>query len=306
MARETDAEKGVTFREFLERVAPGARTKIADFVAIPHYGGMESTPDGYQVVLPEIELHCEHCGGIRSFKPQTTVLDADRLFYEGIVSYDCKNCIFEFKYYALRLHLDKEDALHEYMKDAVCKTGKAFKYGEDPAFGPPLPSQLVTLVRPQRELFVKGRRCENQGLGIAAFAYYRRVIEDQKGSLIQAIREACSRANADSLLIAELTEAKNETQFDKAVSVIKHALPDGLLVSGHNPLTLLHNALSAGLHAHSDEECLELATGIRLVMIDFAERLAAFRKSQSDLDSAVMKLVQKKSETAPRASNLKQ
>ena len=116
-----------------------------------------------------------------------------------------------------------------------------------------------------------------------------------------AIIEACNRANADSSLITELTEARDETQFDKAVSVIKHALPEGLLVRGHNPLTLIHNALSAGLHAHGDEECLELATTIRLVMIDFAERLAEFRKTQSDLDSAVTKLLQKKSATAPAA-----
>jgi hypothetical protein len=223
------------------------------------------------------------------------------------VWYHCKNCEFTSKQYALRLSLDKEDkALHLYRKDVVYKTGTAFKFGEDPAFGPSLPPQLVTLVRPQRELFIKGRRCESQGLGIGAFSYYRRVIEDQKGSIIEAIIEACNRANTDSSLITELTEAKNETQFDKAVSVIKHALPDGLLVKGHNPLTLIHNALSGGLHAHSDEACLELATTIRLVMIDFAEKLAVFRKTQSDLDNAVTRLLQKKGGTPPKGRNVQQ
>jgi DNA-directed RNA polymerase subunit RPC12/RpoP len=298
MQSDTDTEKGVTLKEFLERVAPGTAAKIADFQAIPQYARLANTPTGYQVQLPEIELNCDSCSGMRFFKSDS--LEADDLFYTGIVSYRCKNCGFEFKQYALRLILNKEDTLHQYRKNVVCKTGTAFKYGEDPAFGPPLPPQLVTLVRPQRELFFKGRRCESQGLGIGAFAYYRRVIEDQKAAIIDAIIEACNKANADSSLIAELTEAKNETQSDKAVSVIKHALPEGLLIKGHNPLTLIHNALSAGLHAHSDEECLEFATTIRLVMIDFAEKLAAFRKTQSDLDDAVTKLLQKKSGTAPR------
>jgi hypothetical protein len=301
MERGTDTEKGVNFREFLERVPPaGTRTKITDFEAIPRYERLANTPTSYQLRLPEIELYCDSCNGTRFFKP-TDDLVAERLFYEGVTYYECKNCNFEFKKYALLLSLDKEDTLHQYLKDVVRKTGTAFKYGEDPAFGPHLPPQLVTLVRPQRDLFFKGRRCESQGLGIGAFAYYRRVIEDQKAAIIDAIIEACNKANADSSLIAELTEAKNETQFDKAVSVIKHALPEGLLIKGHNPLTLIHNALSAGLHAHSDEKCLELATTIRLVMIDFAEKLAVFRKTQSDLDDAVTKLLQKKSGTPPPA-----
>jgi hypothetical protein len=300
MERGTDTEQGVAFKEFLERVPPsGTRTKITDFEAIPGYARLANTPTSYKLSPPEIELYCDYCNGIRLFKAIHLV--AEHLVYEGILYYECKNCNFESKKYALMLSLDKEDTLHEYLKDAVRKTGTAVKYGEDPAFGPPLPPQLVTLVRPQRDLFFKGRRCESQGLGIGAFAYYRRVIEDQKAAIIDAIIEACNKVNADSSLITELTEAKNETQFDKAVSVIKHALPDGLLIKGHNPLTLIHNALSAGLHAHSDENCLELATTIRLVMIDFAEKLAIFRKTQSDLDNAVLKLLQKKSGTPPTA-----
>jgi hypothetical protein len=38
-------------------------------------------------------------------------------------------------------------------------------------------------------------------------------------------------------------------------------------------------------------------------MIDFAERLATFRKSQSDLDNAITKLLQRKSGTAPKSNN---
>jgi hypothetical protein len=152
MERGTDTEKGVNFREFLERVPPaGTRTKITDFEAIPRYERLANTPTSYQLRLPEIELYCDSCNGTRFFKP-TDDLVAERLFYEGVTYYECKNCNFEFKKYALLLSLDKEDTLHQYLKDVVRKTGTAFKYGEDPAFGPHLPPQLVTLVRPQRDL----------------------------------------------------------------------------------------------------------------------------------------------------------
>jgi hypothetical protein len=47
--------------------------------------------------------------------------------------------------------------------------------------------------------------------------------------------------------------------------MVKHGIPQARLINGHNPLTLLHNALSAGLHEQSDETCLELAQAVRVV-----------------------------------------
>jgi len=46
---------------------------------------------------------------------------------------------------------------------------------------------VITLIGPDREIFLRGRRAENQGLGIGAFAYYRRVVENQKGRIITQI-----------------------------------------------------------------------------------------------------------------------
>jgi len=64
-----------------------------------------------------------------------------------------------------------------------------------------------------------------------------------------------------------------ETQFSKAIETIKAAIPESLLIDGHNPLTLLHDALSEGLHAQTNEDCLELATSIRVVLTELAERI---------------------------------
>ena len=59
------------------------------------------------------------------------------------------------------------------------------------------------------------------------------------------------------------------------------------------PLTLLHPALSEGIHAKTDEECLELATSIRVVLIELAERIAAALKEEAELKSAVSRLIKK-------------
>ena len=68
-----------------------------------------------------------------------------------------------------------------------------------PAYCPPTPSRLFDLIGPERETFLKGRRCENQGLGIAAFAYYRRVVERQKERIFRKVIEVCDKIGASDV-----------------------------------------------------------------------------------------------------------
>jgi hypothetical protein len=172
---------------------------------------------------------------------------------------------------------------------------EVFKYGEDPPFGPPIPSKLISLIGPEKDYFLKGRRAENQGLGIGAFAYYRRVLESQKVRIIDEIIKAAKRLSAKEDILNELNQARSETRFHDALQKVKHALPQAIMLNGHNPLTLLHAALSEGLHAQTDEDCLALATKIRIIMAAFAERLSSALEDTAELNSAVAQLAKKKS-----------
>ena len=96
-----------------------------------------------------------------------------------------------------------------------------------------------------------------------------------------------------TVLISELEAAKNKNQFSKAVESIKHTIPQVLLIDGHNPLTLLHSALSEGLHAKTDEECLELATSIRVVLTELVERMSTALKDTAELKTAVSRIINK-------------
>lgn len=170
------------------------------------------------------------------------------------------------------------------------RNGKVYKYGELPTFGPSTPARLISLLGPERDYFLKGRRSETQGMGLAAFAYYRRVVENQKNRILDQIIWVANQIGASPEMLDDLNKAKNETQFSQAISTVKHGLPPALLVNGENPLTLLHSALSKGLHEQTDEECLELATSIRLVLADLADRLGYALKDSAELDAAVRKL----------------
>jgi hypothetical protein len=168
------------------------------------------------------------------------------------------------------------------------------KLGEDPPFGPRVPPRVISLIGPDREAFLKGRRSENQGLGIGAFAYYRRVVENQKNRLLEEIIKVSRRLGAPLDQIQILEDAKKEKQFSKAMESVKNSIPKELLIKGHNPLSLLHRAVSEGIHAMTDEECLELAGSVREVLFELAERIGEVLKEQAGLDAAVARLTNKK------------
>lgn len=150
---------------------------------------------------------------------------------------------------------------------------------------------MIKLIGPDRELFLKGRRCENQGLGIGAFSYYRRVVENQKNRILDEILKVAKKLNAPAETIRELESAKAEIQFSKALANSKASIPQILLINGHNPLTLLHSALSDGLHERTDEHCLELASSIRVVLGELSERLSQALKDEAELNRALARLM---------------
>jgi hypothetical protein len=134
----------------------------------------------------------------------------------------------------------------------------------------------------------------NQGLGIGAFAYYRRVVENHKSELFHEIIRVCETVGDRQELITELRAAQSEISFSKSLDHIKMALPQGLLINGQNPLLALHGALSVGLHNETDDGCLEAARAVRLVLTDLVEKMSILRQDNKELHAAMDVLLAKK------------
>lgn len=276
--QQPPAQEFLSVKEFFEKVPPGRNVLVKNLATkvSGNYGF------SYRFNLPVLELHCDtgSCNGIRFFEPTDGLHVSLGKAGKHFVTFQCRNCKTTLKTYALASFLNEDGV-----------SGKLFKFGEDPPFGPPTPSRVISLIGPEKEYYLKGRRAENQGLGIAAFAYYRRVVENQKNRILDEIIRVSEKLAAPKEVLDDLNGAKKETQFSKAVSAIKHGIPQALLVNGHNPLTLLHTALSEGLHAQTDEQCLELATSIRVVLTDLVERLGNALKEHAELNTAVSRLL---------------
>jgi hypothetical protein len=286
---QNSSQQEISIKEFLETAPPGDTAAVKDMATKRTNASRRSY---YELNLPMIELHCDStfCAGLRLFEPITTRVSAPECspgeWVRVYLSYRCRNCLQAHKTYAVAVYCPSPAPAGK------TTNGVFYKYGERPPFGPPTPSRVITILGPEKDYYLKGRRAESQGMGLGAFAYYRRVVENQKNRLLDEIIRVAEQIGASAEMLDDLNRAKKEKQFALTVDRVKHGIPPALLVNGHhNPLTLLHKALSEGLHAQSDEECLASATSIRVVLADLADRLGHALKDRAELDTAVSKLL---------------
>jgi hypothetical protein len=174
---ETIAE--LSAAKFLEDVPPGeVRQLAADAWKFPQN-------DFPTFTWPAIELYCSNttCAGFRFADPGVkSAVEFSAHSQERSIwcAYSCRNCKTFLKLFAIVLTSPR--ARHQ--------AGSALKVGEYPVFGPHLPPNVVELLGGDADYFLKGHRSEAQGLGIAAFAYYRRVVENQRTRIFDEIISA--------------------------------------------------------------------------------------------------------------------
>jgi hypothetical protein len=276
----------IPIAKFLEQVAPGQLQELSPNVF--QYRGKNAVPT---FEWPTIELYCSNpkCTGFRFADPQQS---SPLYFNSGVeqylwCGYVCRNCKDLLKTYAIILTAPPGPG----------ESGIALKVGENPVFGPHLPPGVLELLGEDKDYFLKGHRSEAQGLGIAAFAYYRRVVESQRTRIFDEIISAAKHVGADAGMINHLEHLRQHWRFQQSVDEIKDCLPQILLIEGKNPLELLHPVLSDSIHDRSDEEALEIASEIRLVLINLAERIALAKTQSEELKQAVAKLSARKAES---------
>jgi hypothetical protein len=271
-----------TFADFLESTPPNQLIHICNLSKPIRNQGI-STANRMQT--PEIQLHCDddNCNGYRFFRcvSDDKVMLKSKNYEFVYVTYRCSNC----------QRVDKVFSLAAKVNTDYKPQGECYKFGELPPYGPPVSPKLIKLIGPDRDEFLQGRRCENQGLGVGAFIYYRRVVENQKNRILNEIIKVSKKIGTNEDKINVLKSAVAETQFSRALDKAKDAMPESLLINGHSPIQLLHSALSDGVHAQTDEHCLELAGSVRVVLGELSERLSQALKDEAELTKALSTLM---------------
>lgn len=173
------------------------------------------------------------------------------------------------------------------------------KVGQYPPWRIKIDRALAKTLGKWKSLFKKGLACEAQSYGIGAFAYYRRIIEDIIESLLNQISdllEGGDKAGYD----AKLEEAKRTHVAQKKIELVKDHLPVSLRPGGMNPLAVLHEALSSGIHSESDEECVKFAEAIRRSLTYLVEQVSRKRHKDAEYATALKTLLDEKSRRKKR------
>ena len=171
------------------------------------------------------------------------------------------------------------------------------KVGQFPSWEIAMDKNLAALLGEHSDFYKKGLVCESQAYGIGAYAYYRRIVETIIDQLLESVTDLIPETEKPRYLAA-LQKTKQTIVAKEKIEMVKDLLPEILRPSGQNPLGLLHDFLSGGLHAGSEEECLENAQHIREVLVFLVNQIIRSKSSSKQFTDSMRKLLDKKSATA--------
>lgn len=166
------------------------------------------------------------------------------------------------------------------------------KIGEYPSIGDPEELRQVEhlLGKGHSDLLRLGQRAEAAGLGIGAFAYYRRIVEEQKHEILARMRAAAERIGAAEPFIEAIERGQKARSFAESIDRVKDVLPAWFFIGSHNPLKTLHSFMSGGLHGRPDQECLEAASIVREVLVALAMKVHAIVSDDEMLEKRLGQL----------------
>lgn len=143
---------------------------------------------------------------------------------------------------------------------------KVEKVGQFPPWEIKIEKTIEEILGNRTEYYKMGIINESQSYGIGAYAYYRRIVEEIIQELLESIEKLIPEAEKTKYIDA-LEQTKKTTVTEKKIELVKELLPINLQPDGLNPLSILHSALSEGLHNLPDSECLRIANEIRETII---------------------------------------
>lgn len=129
---EKQSPPEVEFAELLEAQPPGTHIRCPNLAEV----------NEHRVAflhLPELQLHCgsSGCGGLRFFACKSSRENVHEWWTKKFLEYTCRNCGKTTKIFAVL-----------FKGDGSGTSGEVYKVGEQPAFGPPVPARVISLIGP--------------------------------------------------------------------------------------------------------------------------------------------------------------
>lgn len=254
---------------------------------------------------PAIKAFCPRCNSIQTFVHFP--LSPDSTSYIHPQGGPREYAVIEFIYVCAACRGTK-GPVHDFDKSYLYylvrfqDESTAIKVGQYPPPDISIGKELERVLDKHTDDYKKGRICELHGYGIGAYAYYRRIVEQAIDKLLNRIHDLLDEK--EKLIYEEALRQtqKNSPAKDK-IALVKDLLPSSLRPNKMNPLAILHETLSEGLHEKSDEECLAAATDIREILVTLVEKLDTIQDaldSDRSFTQSMKRLLDKKSKKKKR------
>lgn len=233
---------------------------------------------------PAVHMQCAICKSEQTFNMANEYHEARRVINDDApgqtcrLVYVCMSCQRGVRIFVVRFDPDGESVM---------------KIGQYPPWDISPEPNLERMLGRHADLYKKGLVCESQGYGIGAFGYYRRIVEEVIGQLLDDVAELLAGAERD-VFVKALERVRTTTVAQEKIALVKDLLPATLRPDGINPLGVLHETLSEGLHEASDEVCMELAAGVRETLVFLMDQIAATRERRKGFTAGMRKLLDRK------------
>ncbi|GGD17040.1 hypothetical protein [Hyunsoonleella pacifica] len=124
--------------------------------------------------------------------------------------------------------------------------------------------------------------------GIGAFAYFRRIIENEIKHIVKDLSEL--DFDGSEQIKTAWNEYEKSHQMSNLIDNINPYIPKSLKEIGDNPIKLLHSQLSGGIHVYSEETCLEKAKQIDILLRYVIKKVSSEKYELSNVRQAMNKL----------------
>lgn len=124
--------------------------------------------------------------------------------------------------------------------------------------------------------------------GIGSYAYFRRIIENEIKRIIKDISEL-EFDGVDNVRSAYKI-FESDHQMSKLIDAINKYLPGSLKELDDNPIRLLYEQLSGGIHQFSEEDCVEKAKYIDILLKFVIKKVNEEKYQISGVKEAMAKL----------------
>jgi hypothetical protein len=195
------------------------------------------------------------------------------------IKYQCRNCQRSSLVYFLHFNVNQIG-------------GEISKVGQ----WPPLsrePDRVVVAEWDDTDklLYRDAMTFRNATKGIGALPYLRRIIENHIHDVLDLILAANERRPIPGFDQVIFKQVRNSHRFSEKLDFARDYLPSDLTPAGcPNPIGTLYELISDGLHARSEEECIEIFDRCKIAFEYVVKKLTEAKREDETYIDAIRKL----------------